>query len=274
MKIAAIKPAKAKAETLLPRTLAVDIGGSGIKTIVLDPYGAPITERNRIATPPRATPDQVLGVIAKLAAAQGPFERVSAGFPGVIKNGATFTATNLGKGWIGFQLAKAVSESLGRPARVANDADIQGLGVISGHGVELVITLGTGLGSVLFVDGHRIHIELSHHPFRKGLSYEDELGKRALKSGGGKKWNKRLLEAITLLKQTFIYDRFYIGGGNTKFITIKLPPEVTIVSNESGLLGGIKLWEDSSGADSQSNRAAPTAVLDAPGSSAENPPVD
>jgi polyphosphate glucokinase len=130
--------------------------------------------------------------------------------------------------------------------RVANDADVQGLGCISGEGLELVVTLGTGFGSVLFADGRRIHLEVGHHPFHQGRTYEDELGVRALEAKGRKKWNKRLLEALDDLKRTFNYDRLYIGGGNTKFINFKLPPDVEIVSNEDGLLGGIKLWEEGS----------------------------
>jgi polyphosphate glucokinase len=107
---------------------------------------------------------------------------------------------------------------------------------------------------VLFGEGRRIHLELGHHPFRKGRTYEDELGKRGLKDGGRKQWNKRLLEAIDQLKQTFIYDRLYIGGGNTKFIKVELPADVVIVSNEEGLLGGIKLWEEATGRESQSEQ--------------------
>ncbi|MGH7842046.1 MAG: ROK family protein, partial [Candidatus Binataceae bacterium] len=178
MKSTPTNATKAEPEMARPRTLAVDIGGSGIKTIVLDPRGTPLTERNRIATPRRATPQEVIEVIAKLAAAQGEFERVSAGFPGVVKHGVVYTAANLGKGWPDFDLAKALTKALSRPARVTNDADIQGLGVINGRGVELVITLGTGFGSVLFAERQRIHLELGHHEFRKGRTYEDELGKR------------------------------------------------------------------------------------------------
>ena len=103
---------------------------------------------------------------------------------------------------------------------------MQGLGSVSGKGDELVITLGTGFGSVLFVDGHRIHLELAHHPFHNGKTYEDELGYRALKKKGKKKWNKHLQEAINELSQTFNYDRLYIGGGNTEHIDFKLPPPV------------------------------------------------
>ena len=128
--------------------------------------------------------------------------------------------------------------------RIANDADVQGLGCVTGHGVELVITLGTGFGSVLFVDGHRIHLELGHHPFHNGKTYEDELGIKAFRKKGKKKWNRHLREAIDELAKTFNYDRLYIGGGNAATINFKLPENVKVVSNTDGLLGGIKLWQD------------------------------
>jgi polyphosphate glucokinase len=225
------------------KTLAVDIGGTGIKAAVLDEKGKMLTERERIKTPGNATPKKVLAIVAKLGKKLGDFERVSAGFPGVIKKGIVYSAPNLGKGWKEFDLEGGLRKELKRPVRVANDADVQGLGSVSGKGDELVITLGTGFGSVLFVDGHRIHLELGHHPFHNGKTYEDELGYRAFKKKGKKKWNKHLQEAISELSQTFNYDRLYIGGGNTEHIDFKLPPSVKVVSNTDGLLGGIKLWE-------------------------------
>lgn len=227
-----------------PRTLAVDIGGTGIKALTLDPAGKPISERKKIPTPRNATPKAVIEVIRELAAAQPGFERVSVGFPGVVKDGVIYTAANLGKGWRGFDLAKTLARRLKRPVRVANDADIQGLGSVSGHGLEIVITLGTGFGSVLFTNGARVHLELAHHPFHKGKTYEDELGMRALKKKGRKKWNRLLAEAIDDLGRTFNFDALYIGGGNARLIDLKLPAGVSVIDNVDGLLGGIALWRD------------------------------
>jgi polyphosphate glucokinase len=226
------------------RTLAVDIGGTGIKTIILDEDGKPLTERERTPTPPHATPRQVIAIIEKMGHQQGEFDRVSVGFPGVVKDGKLLTAFNLGPGWAKFDFAKALSKQLMRPARIANDADVQGLGSVSGKGVELLITLGTGVGSSLFVDGKLAHLEMGHHPFRKSKTYEDELGNAALKKKGVKKWSKHLLEAIATLQPAFNYDRLYIGGGNSKHIKTTLPVNAKIVSNLEGLLGGIMLWRD------------------------------
>ena len=227
------------------KTLAVDIGGSGIKAIVLNDQGEPVTERGRLKTPKPATPRRVLGIIRTLAKKQGSFHRISVGFPGVVKHGVTATAPNLDSSWQGFQLGNGLSKQLGKPVRVANDADVQGYGVIKGKGVELVVTLGTGFGSALFVNGHLVpNLEIAHHPFRNNKTYEEELGALALSRMGKKKWNQRLWDAIATLEHLFNYDLLYIGGGNAKKVTLALPDNVQLVSNVAGLLGGIAFWRD------------------------------
>ena len=100
--------------------------------------------------------------------------------------------------------------------RVANDASVQGYGAVKGDGVELLLTLGTGMGSALFTDGKLCPgLELGHHPWRK-KTYEDYLGRRGLDKYGKKQWNKRLKEAIAQTEATFNWDHLYLGGGNTK----------------------------------------------------------
>ncbi|NER52837.1 MAG: ROK family protein [Symploca sp. SIO1A3] len=225
-------------------TLSVDIGGSGVKAMVLDEAGNPLTERSRVTTPQPPKPDAIIEAIAQLAAEQGQFKRVSVGFPGVVTNGITKTAVNLDPDWIGLDLATKLSEKLDKPVRVANDADVQGYGAISGKGVELVITLGTGFGSALFVEGKLVpNLELGHHKFRKKDTYEEQLGRVALKKIGKKKWNSRLKKAIASLEHLFNYDCLYLGGGEAKRINLELPPNVKIVPNVNGLLGGIALWQ-------------------------------
>src|SRR5438132_9617450 len=227
------------------RTLAIDVGGTGIKAVKLSETGKPLTQRSRVRTPRPATPATVIKTIVELAKQQGEFDRVSVGFPGVVRRGITLNAPNLNGRWGGFHLADALSKKLGKPVRVANDADVQGFGVIAGHGVELVVTLGTGFGSGLFVDGKLVpNLELGHHPFQKGKTYEELLGDAVLKKVGKKKWNKRLVRAIRTLDLVFNYDLLYIGGGNAERVTVKLPSNVKIVSNVAGLLGGLALWRD------------------------------
>ena len=224
-------------------TLAIDIGGSGIKVLVLDGRGQPVTNRNRVETPNPATPDAVLAAIFQLSKGT-VFDRVSVGFPGVVRAGKTETAVNLHPDWIGFPLADVLSKQLARPVLVVNDADMQGMGAISRQGVEMVITLGTGVGSALFLAGQLVpNLELGHHPFRKGETYEEQLGRTALETIGKKRWNVRLSKAIDNLSHLFNYDRLYVGGGNTKKIELALPENVKIVPNVAGLLGGIALWQ-------------------------------
>jgi polyphosphate glucokinase len=225
------------------RTLCLDIGGTGIKAIVLDGAGKPLTQRGRVETPRPPTPRAVINAIRRLAATQGSYDRVSVGFPGVVRRGVVETAHNLAPSWVGEKLERLLAKALGKPVRAANDADVQGLGVVRGRGVELVITLGTGFGSALFVDGRLVHnLQLAHHAAWRAKTYEAELGAAALKKAGKKKWNKRLARAIRSLEELFNYDALYIGGGNAKKVTLRLPPRVRRVSNVAGLLGGIALW--------------------------------
>ncbi|HEY9646834.1 MAG TPA: ROK family protein [Chroococcidiopsis sp.] len=226
-------------------TLAIDIGGSGVKALVLDGTGTPVTERSRVETPQPATPEAVLAAIASLLPAQGRFDRVSVGFPGVVRGGVIATAANLDPTWVPFDLRTALMDQLNTPVRVINDADMQGLGAIAGKGVELVVTLGTGFGSGLFLEGQLIpNLELGHHPFRNEQTYEEQLGRAALDRVGKKRWNRRLQKAIATLEHLFNYDQLYLGGGNTNKVDPDLPSNVKIVPNISGLLGGIALWRD------------------------------
>ncbi len=227
------------------KTLTIDIGGSGIKAMILDAEGNPIGNRRRVPTPRPARPDAVLEAIVKLTEGQSDFDRVSVGFPGVIRKGVTETAVNLHKDWIGFDLEGTLSKRLGKPIRALNDADVQGFGAISGKGVELVVTLGTGFGSALFLDGKLVpNLEVAHHPFHNGRTYEKHLGSAALDKTGRKKWQRRVMQAIAALEHLFNYDTLYIGGGNARRLTLDLPPNVIIIPNVAGLLGGIALWRD------------------------------
>lgn len=152
------------------RTLTIDIGGTGIKMMTLDANGRPLSERLRELTPRPATPGAVFAVIRKIIGAQGDFERVSVGFPGVVVRGVVRTAPNLDdKAWPNLKLQDKIAQYTQKPTRVINDADLQGDGAIAGRGVALVLTLGTGLGSALYIDGLLVpNLELGHHPFQDG----------------------------------------------------------------------------------------------------------
>jgi len=227
------------------RTLCVDVGGTGIKAITVDETGQAVTERARIETPKPATPEAVTAVMVELAQQQGAFDRISVGFPGVVVDGVTKTAPNLGEGWAGYPLAMELQRLSGRPVRVANDAGVQGLAVIEGRGTEIVVTLGTGMGFGLYVDGHYVpNVEMAHHPFRKGKTYEERVGDKERKRIGRGKWEKRVHQVIAQLEPIFNYRVLYLGGGNSaRLDPALLPDNVRVVSNVAGLLGGIRLWQ-------------------------------
>jgi len=230
-----------------PITMTIDIGGSGLKAMLIDAKGRPVSQRERVLTPKVPTPAAVLRSLGTLRRQIGKFDRVSVGFPGVIKHGCTYGAFNLHPLWAGgFPLQAELEKRWKKPVRVGNDADVAGYGAISGKGVELVLTLGTGLGGALFTSGHLCPgLELGHHIWRKrGMTYEDYLGRRGLDRFGKKEWNKLILAAIKSTEKLFNWDHLYLGGGNTKKIDFLPPKNVSIVSNEKGLLGGVYLWRD------------------------------
>lgn len=228
------------------RTLAIDIGGTGIKTIVLGDEGQPVTDRLRHLTPRPAEPARVLAEIRSMLARDDDYERVSVGFPGVVKGGIVHTAPNLGtERWRGYALKKELSEMTRRPVRVLNDADLQGYGVIAGLGVELVITLGTGMGSALFTDGRLVpNLELGHHPLRRGQTYEERISDAERKRIGKARWNRRLLQIIEQLEPIWNYHLLHIGGGNAQRITVPLPGNVHVFTNVQGMTGGFRVWKD------------------------------
>lgn len=225
-------------------TLCIDVGGSGIKAITLDGRGKVVHDRVRIETPQPATPQACLAVMEELASGQGTFGRVSVGFPGVVVEGVTRSAPNLHPTWAGFPLAAELEQRLGKPVRAANDAGVQGLGVIEGKGVEAVITLGTGMGFGLYVDGRYVpNIELAHHPFRNRKTYEDRVGNAALEQVGKKRWRARVGQVIEQLAPILNYRKLYVGGGNGRLLDPgALPENVVVVDNLAGLIGGLRLW--------------------------------
>jgi polyphosphate glucokinase len=225
-------------------TLAIDVGGTGLKASIIDEDARLLTERVRVETPVGAPPGKFVEALERLVAPLGAFDRVSVGFPGVVRAGRVLTAPNLGNDmWTGFALAQALEAALGKPVRIANDADLQGLAVIAGKGVEMVITLGTGFGTGLYLDGQLgPHLEIAHHPFRHGETYDEQLGNATRKKIGSERWNKRVGKAIGNLRRLTSFDHLFIGGGNAKKIELDLDPDITVVSNEAGLAGGVALW--------------------------------
>ncbi|SKA30402.1 polyphosphate glucokinase [Enhydrobacter aerosaccus] len=229
-----------------PYTLSMDIGGSGLKASVLDRNGHMIVDRVRVATPRNCRPHQMVDLLVELVKPLPAYDRISIGFPGVVRNGAVLTAPHFHReDWPGFPLQQTLADRLGKPARLSNDAEIQGLGIIAGHGLEVVLTLGTGVGSAVFAGGRMTpHLELAHHPIHRDDTYNDYLGAAAFKKCGSKKWNRRVCKMIDIVQTLLNYDTLYLGGGNAVNVKAKLPDNVKIESNDMGIIGGIKLWND------------------------------
>jgi len=228
------------------KTLAIDIGGSGLKAAVLDSRGEMVTDRVRVETPVGAAPAALVAMLVELTRDLPEYDRIAAGFPGMVREGVVLTAPNLGHaGWVGYPLAAELQDALGKPVRVANDADVQGLAVISGQGVEMVVTLGTGFGTALYSNGRLCpHLELSQHPFRKGETYDEQIGDEARKRIGQSKWKRRVQKAIDALRSLTHFNHLYIGGGNAKKLDINLPSDITIIDNSAGVRGGAFLFGD------------------------------
>jgi polyphosphate glucokinase len=254
------------------RTLAIDIGGSGIKAALLDQAGHVVGARERVPTPTKPiAPDALVHAIDEAATPLGAFDRVSVGFPGYVRDGRVVTAPNLGTETLGgFDLERALSDHWGKPVRVLNDADVQGFGAIKGEGIEMVLTLGTGAGTAIFRDGEVMpHLEFAHHPVSGKKTYDEYIGNVARRKKGKKAWNKRVAKAIDILREVVRFDHLYIGGGNAKDLSFPLPQDVSVVPNTDGLTGGIELWR----AMPPHSAARPDAAGD-PGHEATQPATD
>ncbi|HZU72829.1 MAG TPA: ROK family protein [Acidimicrobiales bacterium] len=253
------KSAPRPASTRRPATLAVDVGGTGIKASVLDAAGTLLTDPVRVPTTYPLPPEKLLATVSGLAAKLPAFDRISMGFPGMVRGGLVLSAPHfvtasgpgttvvpeLEKAWARMDLAARLSADLGKPAKVVNDADMQGAAVIAGDGLELVVTLGTGVGTGLFHDGRLApHLELAHHPFRKGETYNEQLGEAARRRLPKRRWLRRVRRAVDCLDALLFFDHLYLGGGNGRRVSIDLGPRVTVVDNVAGILGGVKVWED------------------------------
>ena len=248
-----------------PVTLVIDIGGSGLKAGRLDPGGHLLSERARTPTPQPARPAAVVAALADLVLPMGRFDRVSVGFPGVVRGGLVLTAPNLGTAeWRGHDLAGQLAARLGRPVRMLNDATVQGLGVIAGRGVELVVTLGTGFGFALYHDGQvGSHLEIGQHPARKEMTYDQYVGAAALNQVGRKRWRMRVRRVLAQMEALANPDALLVGGGNAKLVDWELPAHVRLIGNESGVIGGARLWDPAldpvfaSGASAGERQGAP-----------------
>jgi len=238
-------PEAGRSATVPPVTLGIDIGGTNIKAAAVDATGRVVAEQVRTPTPKPATPEAVLETVAALVAQLPAFDRISVGFPGVVRAGEVITAPNLGTPfWCGFPMINRLAERFTVPVRMLNDAVVQGLGVVEGPGLECVMTLGTGVGCAIFRDRRLlVQLELGQHRARKGKTYDQYAGQAALAKKGLQPWNRRVQKVISAVFELTNCDRLYIGGGNGRKVALPVPPNVKLVSNAAGITGGVRLWE-------------------------------
>lgn len=245
-----------------PFTLAVDCGGSGIKASVLDASGTLHVPPVRVPTPYPLPPERLVETVATIAADLPPAARATVGVPGMIRHGVVVATPHyvtrsgprsavvpaLAVAWAGCDVRAMLEERLGVPTLVLNDAEVHGAGVVSGTGLELVLTLGTGLGSAVF-DGGRLapHLELSHAPVRWGTTYDAYVGEHERARLGDGLWSRRVRRVVEGFRPVFHWDRLYLGGGNSRRITpatlARLGDDVVVVPNQAGIVGGVRAWD-------------------------------
>lgn len=244
-----------------PRTLAVDCGGGGIKTALFDAAGFQLGSPQRTAVRYPFSPTDLLAIVGEHAATFDGFERITLGMPGMIRHGIvvytphyirrsgphTKIEPELATAWGNLDMEASLRAQFGVPALVLNDAEVAAAGVVTGEGCELVLTLGTGLGSALVDDGRLApHLEMSHAQMRWGLTYDDVVGESERMRLGDSAWSRRVLRAIDTLWPIFRWDHLYIGGGNSSRISTsvraKLGDNVVIIPNAAGMNGGVRAW--------------------------------
>lgn len=239
-------------------TLGIDIGGTGLKAAVVDSQGVMASDRVKVPTPYPCPPPLLVQSLIDLTAPLSGYHRVSVGFPGLVRHGVVLEVPafsrreyggpsdpELASQWDRFPLADALAHAFALPTVVVNDADMQGAAVIEGRGVEFVMTLGTGVGTALFSDGTLLpHFDLSHGPFRKGMTFDIALGEARRSDIGTKRWVPQVRQAITCFHDMLFYDHIYVGGGNAKRLDpTDVGPKGSIVPNTAGILGGVRIWQ-------------------------------
>jgi predicted NBD/HSP70 family sugar kinase len=228
--------AKRKGPAHPQRILVIDIGGEHVK-FRIGPHGA----IERFVSGPRMTPARMMRQLRKLTRGR-QFDAVSMGYPGVVFHGRIAGEPhNLGRGWVGYNFARA----FGKPLRIINDAAMQAIGSYHG-GSMLFLGLGTGLGATLIINGVVEPTEVGHMPYKHGRTFEDYVGDRGRKRRGNRKWRKAVRHVIDALKAAFEADYVVLGGGNAVRLK-RLPKDVRLGDNRNAFAGGSRIWRARSG---------------------------
>lgn len=245
-----------------PLTLGVDCGGGGIKASVADFSGHLVAQPIRTPTPYPLSPTDLVGIVADLEARLPKAARVTMGMPGMIRHGRVIATPHyitkegprskvlphLVEEWANFDMAGNIRETLQMPTLVLNDAEVAGAGVITGTGLEMIITLGTGLGNAVFDAGRLApHVEISRGFVRWGLTYDEYVGEHERLRLGDSHWSRRIKRVIEGLQPMYLWDRLYLGGGNGVRVVQTprnpLPKDVVVVPNDAGMMGGVRAWD-------------------------------
>ena len=243
-------------------TLSVDCGGGGIKASVLNSAGNIISPALRTPTPYPLPPERLVETIVDLAKQLPRAHRITVGMPGMIRHGVVITTPHyitksgprskvlpeLVPLWARFDMRQALQNQLDLPTLVLNDAEVAGAGVVTGQGLEMIVTLGTGLGNAIFDNGRLApHVEVSQGPIRWGLTYDDYIGEHERLRLGDSHWSRRVRLVVDALRPMYVWDRLYLGGGNSRRITAsnlaKIGEDVVVVPNEAGMTGGARCWD-------------------------------
>lgn len=240
-------------------TLAIDCGGLFIKGSVLDAQGTMHANPITVPTPYPLTPQKLIEVFSSIADQLPHAQRITVGMPGMIRHGVvvhtphyinvsgphTRVEPELFTAWTGLDFQQMVSNHFGLPVLVLNDAEVHGAGIITGSGLEVVVTLGTGLGFAVF-DGGKLapHFEMSRVPVRRNVDYDEWIGEHVRRTLGDALWSRRIRLMVENLRPVFFWDRVYIGGGNSRRIRggELLGDDVVIVPNTAGIQGGVRAW--------------------------------
>ena len=243
-------------------TLSIDVGATSVKGAVVDPTGQLVGSTCRRRTRYPFGPDELVATIAEIAGGLCPTRRAAVGFPGLVRAGRVLSAANLarigGPGtaldeellrrWDHVDLVAALEATLGTPVRLANDADVAALGCSSGVGVELTITLGSGVGTGLVIDGQLApHLELSEMSLEGAPSLDDLVGERVRTGVEPAEWDRRVVCVVDQLDRIIHFDRCYLTGGNARRLRRDalgpLLERVRVVGDAVGLAGGVRLYD-------------------------------
>ncbi len=233
--------------------LGIDIGGSGIKGAPVDiQTGTLVDERFRLLTPKGAKPGPVAEVVKQVATHFSWQAAIGCGFPAVIRSGVAESAANINEKWIGIDVAQLFSGATGCPVHVVNDGDAAGLAEVTFgagrgvNGVVMMITIGTGLGTALFIDGKLVpNTELGHIEVEcddAELIASDAARKK--ESLSWKKWAKRLDKYLLKIEHLFSPDLIILGGGVIKkqeqflpLLTLRTRLIPAVLGNDAGIVG-------------------------------------